>query len=58
MGNYSKLIGSIVGGLVGLGVSIGLLPDSVNDPEIIGAITVLFSAIATYAFPANVPPSE
>ncbi len=53
MGNYSKLIGSIVGGLIGLGVSKGLLPAEANTPEIIGAVTTLFAAVSTYLFPAN-----
>jgi len=55
MGNYSKLIGSIVGGLLGLGVSKGILPAELATPEIVAAITALFAAVATYLFPANKP---
>lgn len=52
MGNYSKLIGSIVGGLVGIAASFGL-PTEWATPEIQGAIVTLFSAVATFIFPAN-----
>lgn len=55
MGNYSKLIGSIVGGVAGLLVAKGLLPSEWATPEIQGAIVVLLSAAATYFFPANKP---
>ncbi|HEV2501492.1 MAG TPA: hypothetical protein VGV39_00355 [Mesorhizobium sp.] len=55
MGNYSKLIGSIVGGVAGLLVARGLLPAEWATPEIQGAIVVLLSAAATFAFPANRP---
>ncbi|WP_315920470.1 hypothetical protein [Mesorhizobium sp. SP-1A] len=55
MGNYSKLIGSIVGGVAGLLVARGLLPEEWATTEIQGAIVVLLSAVATYAFPANKP---
>lgn len=53
MGNYSKLIGSLVGGALGLAVSILGLPAEAATPEIVSAVTVLLSAIATFLFPAN-----
>lgn len=53
MANYSKLFGSIIGGLVGLGVSIGLLEEP--SPELVGAITTTLAALFTYFFPANKP---
>lgn len=52
-GNFSKLIGSLVGGVIGVGVSKFGLPAEVATPEIQGAITVLLSALATFLFPAN-----
>lgn len=55
MGNYSKLFGSIIGGVVGLLVSKGLLPVEMQDPEIVAALTTIFAAIATWRFPANRP---
>ena len=55
MGNYSKLIGSIVGGIAGILAARGFLPAEWATPEIQGAIVVLLSAVATYAFPANKP---
>lgn len=54
MGNYSKLFGSLIGGVVGLAVTRFGLPAE-TAPEITGAITVLLSAAATWAFPANKP---
>lgn len=53
MSNYNKLIGSIVGGLLGFGVAKGLLPADWGTPEITGAFTLVLSAIFTFAFPAN-----
>jgi phosphate/sulfate permease len=55
MGNYSKLIGSLVGGLVGFGVAKGLLPADWNTPEMTSALTLILSAVFTFAFPANKP---
>jgi len=52
MGNYSKLIGAVVGGLVGFGTSKGL-PTELATPEIQAALTVLLSAVATWRFPTN-----
>lgn len=53
MGNYSKLIGSIVGGIIGFGVAKGFLPAEWNTPELTSALTLVLSAIFTFAFPAN-----
>lgn len=50
---HSKLIGSIVGGLIGLGVSKFGLPAEWASPEMVSAVTLIFSAVATYAFPKN-----
>lgn len=55
MGNYSKLFGSLVGGVLGLAVSLFGLPAEWATPEIQGAITVLLGAAATFLFPANRP---
>jgi hypothetical protein len=53
MGNYSKLIGSIVGGVIGWVGSKYALPPSLTSPEIQAAATLILSAVATYLFPAN-----
>ena len=55
MGNYSKLIGSIVGGIAGILVAKGLLPDSLASADVQSAFVVLLSAVSTYLFPANKP---
>ncbi|RRH98032.1 hypothetical protein EH240_19720 [Mesorhizobium tamadayense] len=53
MGNYSKLIGSIVGGAVGWLGSKYALPPDLTSPEVQAAATLILSAVATYLFPAN-----
>lgn len=53
MGNYSKLIGSVVGGVIGWLGSRYALPANLTSPEIQAAATVILSAVATYLFPAN-----
>lgn len=53
MGNYSKLIGSIVGAAAGALVSFGILPEALATPELQGAVIALLSGVATYLFPAN-----
>lgn len=55
MGNYSKLIGSLVGGLLGMLVSFGVLPAEYATPEIQMSIVTLLSTLFTFAFPANKP---
>lgn len=53
MGNYSKLIGSIVGGVLGLLGAKFALPADWSSPEMVSSITMLLSAFFTWAFPAN-----
>jgi hypothetical protein len=55
MGNYSKLVGAVVGGVAGVLVSRFGLPTEFATPEIQGAVTVILSAVATFLFPANKP---
>lgn len=55
MGNYSKLIGSLVGGVLGFAVSRWGLPTDFATPDVQGALTVLLGAVATFIFPANKP---
>lgn len=55
MGNYSKLVGALVGGVAGVLVSRFGLPTAFAAPEVQGAVTVILSAAATYLFPANKP---
>lgn len=52
MGNYSKLIGSIVGAVFGIAVSFGL-PEALASEEIKMSVVAILSAVATFAFPAN-----
>lgn len=53
MGNYSKLIGSIVGAVAGAGVAFGILPEELATAELQASVVALISAIATYFAPAN-----
>jgi len=53
MGNYSKLIASIVGGLAGWAAARGFLPADLATPDVVAAATVIIAAVATYLFPAN-----
>jgi len=59
MGKYSKLIGTIVGALFGIGAAMGFLPAEIiaQQPEIIAALGTLGSAIGTFFAPKNTPPS-
>lgn len=67
-GNYSKFVGSIVGGIVGL--VFGYLASKglgtctaegvctilgFSDMQVTSALTVLLSGVFTFAFPANKP---
>ena len=52
MGNYSKLIGSIVGALAGVAVNLGI-PAELTGAAMQGAIVVVLSGLVTYLFPAN-----
>jgi hypothetical protein len=58
MGSYSKLIGSIIGGVAGWLASRYALPPELTSPEIQGAATIILSAAATYLFPANTVPTQ
>lgn len=57
MGKYSKAWGTIVGGLVGLGLTaIGIdeaIMPTVAGPLTDAFITILFGAIGTYVAPKN-----
>ena len=53
LGNYSKIVGSIVGALAGALVSFGILPDQLATPEIQTSIVGILSAVFTFFFPAN-----
>lgn len=53
MANFSKLIGSIVGALLGVGVSKYGLPPELASPEVVGAIVGVIAALGTYIAPAN-----
>lgn len=53
MGNYSKLVGSVVGSLLGIAVSSWGLPAELATPEIQVAIVALITGVVTWAFPAN-----
>jgi len=53
MGAYSKFIGSLVGGLIGLLGSTFALPAEWQSPEMVSAITMVLSGIMTFFFPAN-----
>jgi high-affinity Fe2+/Pb2+ permease len=55
MGNYSKVIGSVVGAVLGFAVSKFGFPADFATPEVVAGVTALFSAIATYFFPQNTP---
>ena len=55
MGNYSKLIGSLVGGLAGALVSFGVLPEELATPEIQAGVITVLAAVVTFFFPANKP---
>lgn len=62
MGNISKLIGSIVGGVLGTLAALAIIPAEMASPEnvsiIVGGIGTLVTvggAVFTYFFPANRP---
>jgi hypothetical protein len=55
LGNYSKAIGALVGGIFGVLVSRYGLPEAFATPEIQGAVVTLLAVAATWAFPANKP---
>lgn len=53
MGNYSKFIGSLVGGVLGLIGSKFALPAEWQSPEMVSAITLVLGSIFTFIFPPN-----
>lgn len=59
MGNYSKMIGSLVGGGFGFAVAHWGLPVDFATPDIqaavTGLITIVGGAAFTFIFPANKP---
>lgn len=55
LGNYSKLYGSLIGGVFGVLVSRLGLPAELASPDIQSAVIVLMSGLFTYAFPRNKP---
>lgn len=56
-GNYSKLLGSVVGSIFGIAVAANALPAELATPEIQGAVVALITGVVTYAFPANKKPT-
>ncbi len=52
MGNYSKLIGSVVGALAGIGAAFGL-SEVLTSPEMQAALVVVATGLFTYFFPKN-----
>lgn len=57
MSNYSKLFGSIIGGIVGLSTAAGVNADALIPPEMQGALaTLLGSMFGTWVAPKNAPP--
>ncbi len=53
MGNYSKLVGALVGALASIGIGFGL-PADLLGPEIQAGLSVIIVGLFTYFFPANV----
>jgi hypothetical protein len=52
MMKYSKLIGSVVGALVGMATAFGLDVEAFT-PEVQASLIVVLTAIGTFIFPAN-----
>jgi ABC-type antimicrobial peptide transport system permease subunit len=55
MGNYSKLIGSIVGGFLSWVVAKYALPPEWSSTEVVQGITIVIGSALVYLFPANKP---
>lgn len=55
MGNYSKFLGALVGGVLGMLVNVFALPEAWASDEMQGAVIVILSAVLTYVFPPNNP---
>lgn len=54
MSNYSKLIGTLVGGAIGIAATFGL-PTAWATPDIQGAIVTILCALGTFIAPKNTP---
>ena len=52
MGRYSKLIGSVIGALVGIAAAFGINVEAFT-PEIQASLIVVLTAIGTYISPSN-----
>jgi len=52
MGSSSKLIGSVIGALVGIAAAFGLNVEAFT-PEVQASLIVVLAAIGTYISPAN-----
>jgi hypothetical protein len=52
MGRYSKLIGSVIGALVGVAAAFGINVEAFT-PEIQASLIVVLTAIGTYISPSN-----
>lgn len=53
MTKYSKFMGSIVGGVLGIAVAKYGLPTDLASPENVATITMGLSGLMTWLFPAN-----
>lgn len=53
MARYSKLIGTIVGGLLGFAVSLGFLPEGFDTQTVTAAVVTVASAIGAFFAPKN-----
>ena len=52
MGNFSKLIGAVVGSLIGLAAALGIDAEFMT-PEIQTTLVSVLAVAATFFFPAN-----
>ena len=55
MGNYSKLIATVVGFILSFAVAKLALPAEWASPEVAASIASAISAILVFVFPANNP---
>jgi hypothetical protein len=53
MKKYSKLIGSVIGALLGIGAAFGINIEAFT-PEFQASLIVVLTAIGTYISPANI----
>ena len=52
MGNFSKLIGAVVGSVLGLAVALGFEAEWLT-PELQAGLVAVLATVATFMFPAN-----